>query len=139
MRLTRDANRRLRARPRFARRGMNLLEVMIVVAIIVVLVSILGFAALQVNERFKRSETELRISQIASVIQSEILLIKKMPTSLDAVDGIKPDMLVDGWGKPLEFVAGSDGRSFDIISYGRDGTEGGTGLDADIHYKDMEE
>ena len=112
---------------------------LIVVAIIVVLVSILGYAALQVNENFKRSETELRMSQIASVVQSEILLLKNMPTDLTDVEGLDEEDVVDGWGNKFEFVPGSDGKSFDLISYGRDGTEGGTGLDADISLNDVED
>lgn len=41
----------------------------------------------------------------------------------------------DPWG--YEFVYNSDGRSYEIISYGPDGIEGGEGTDADISSKDL--
>lgn len=41
----------------------------------------------------------------------------------------------DPWD--TEFVYKSDGRSYEIISYGADGIEGGEGNDADISSKDI--
>ena len=39
----------------------------------------------------------------------------------------------DGWGNPFIYlVPGTGGRSYEIISYGRDGEPGGEGEDADI-------
>lgn len=48
--------------------------------------------------------------------------------------------LLDGWGRPLQYVcpgrpmaAGSSiMRAYDLASYGRDGSEGGKGLDRDL-------
>lgn len=41
----------------------------------------------------------------------------------------------DPWG--YEFIYQSDGRSYQIISYGPDGMEGGEGVDADISSEDL--
>jgi len=39
----------------------------------------------------------------------------------------------DGWGNPYLYRApGEGGREYDILSLGRDGKEGGTGIDADL-------
>jgi len=39
----------------------------------------------------------------------------------------------DPWGKPyLYFSPGSEGREYDILSYGADGEQGGEGKNADI-------
>jgi general secretion pathway protein G len=39
----------------------------------------------------------------------------------------------DPWGHPYQYQCpGTDGRNYDIISYGRDGKPGGVGFDADI-------
>jgi hypothetical protein len=61
----------------------------------------------------------------------------KAPGSLQDVEGVKENMLVDGWGREFEFVAPGPGNEpFDIVSYGRDGSDGGSGLDADIRYSE---
>lgn len=41
----------------------------------------------------------------------------------------------DPWG--YEFAYNSDGRNYEIISYGPDGIEGGEGTDADISSKEL--
>jgi general secretion pathway protein G len=40
---------------------------------------------------------------------------------------------IDPWGRPYLYASpGTDGRDYDIVSYGRDGKPGGDGYDADI-------
>lgn len=51
----------------------------------------------------------------------------KYPKNAFIADGKLPK---DPWGNPYDFF--SDGKSFVIISYGKDGKEGGEGHDADI-------
>jgi general secretion pathway protein G len=44
---------------------------------------------------------------------------------------------VDGWERPfLYIVPGRDNQPFEVISYGADGFEGGTGADADLGTSD---
>jgi general secretion pathway protein G len=45
---------------------------------------------------------------------------------------------LDPWGNPYIFVSPGIHGDFDIISYGSDGKEGGTGKDADITSWDMQ-
>jgi general secretion pathway protein G len=45
----------------------------------------------------------------------------------------------DPWGNEYQYVApGGEDREFDVWSYGRDGTDGGEGTDADITSWDSE-
>ena len=42
----------------------------------------------------------------------------------------------DSWENDLQFVIpGSEGRAFDLYSFGADGKQGGEGNDADIYYQ----
>ena len=42
----------------------------------------------------------------------------------------------DSWDNDLQYVApGSDGRAYDLYSFGADGKEGGEGNDADIYFE----
>jgi general secretion pathway protein G len=44
---------------------------------------------------------------------------------------------LDGWDRPFIYlVPGRSGEPFEIISFGRDGLEGGTGHDADLSTSD---
>lgn len=128
-------------RTRKARRGMNLLEIMIVVAIVVILIGVLGVGAFQAFQNFKVGQTKLKIQQIAQVVNSEIFMVGgDLPNSLSDIDGIKEGMRKDGWGREFEFVVPGPGDyAFDIISYGEDGTEGGTGRSKDIRYSELSE
>jgi len=128
---------RARAQRR-GRKGMNLIEIMIVVAIIVILIGVLSVAAFQAWESFKASNTKLIISQLGQLTMTHMMLGgNKVPGSIKDVEGVKENMMVDGWGREFEFVApGPNNEPFDIVSYGRDGSEGGTGLDADIRYSE---
>lgn len=127
-----------RARRR-SRKGMNLIEIMIVIAIIVVLISVLSVAAFQAYEGFKVTQTRLKINQLGQIIMQETMLVgSKPPSNLKELEGVKEDMLVDGWGRPFEFsVPGPNNLPFEIVSYGRDGTQGGSGRDADIKYSEI--
>ncbi|MFT7518118.1 MAG: general secretion pathway protein G [Kiritimatiellia bacterium] len=132
----RAALKRSRAR---GRRGMNLIEIMIVVAIIVILISVLAVAAFQGWEAFKVSQTKIQMQQLATMVHSEILLVGgKAPSSLKDLDGIKENMMVDGWGREFEYIVpGPQNSPFDIISLGRDGSEGGSGRDKDLLYSEL--
>ncbi|TVQ92903.1 MAG: prepilin-type N-terminal cleavage/methylation domain-containing protein [Deltaproteobacteria bacterium] len=129
----------LRRAERRGRRGMNLIEIMIVIAIIVVLISVLSVAAFQAYEGFKVTQTRLKINQLGQIIMQESMLVgTKPPSNLKEIEGVKEDMLVDGWGRPFEYVVpGPNNLPFEIVSYGRDGTQGGTGRDADIKYSEI--
>jgi len=68
----------------------------------------------------------------------DLYSIKKGPPS--SSDGLKTvysqlgqDVPKDAWGNDFIYVSpGPDGKPYDLISYGSDGTEGGTGNAADI-------
>ncbi|MFK7927667.1 MAG: type II secretion system protein GspG [Myxococcota bacterium] len=124
---------------RRSRRGMNLVEIMIVIAIIVILISVLSVAAIQAFEASKVSTTRLQVNEMGKMIMNETMLVgSKVPSNLSEVEGVKESMLVDGWGRELEYITpGPDGSAFDIISLGRDGAEGGSGRDGDIKFSDL--
>ncbi|MCM8822806.1 MAG: type II secretion system major pseudopilin GspG [Candidatus Omnitrophica bacterium] len=46
---------------------------------------------------------------------------------------------LDPWGHPYVYLSpGRNGEDYEIVSYGKDGQEGGTGYDADISSSDIE-
>jgi general secretion pathway protein G len=129
------------AKRRKNRRGMSLVEVMVVIAIVLTLMAILGGIALSVFANAKVSTTELQMHEVKQAV--DLYAIKKGAPStsegLKAVyDGLSMDVPKDAWDHDFIYVnPGPDGKQYDVVSYGSDGTEGGTGNAADIKLSEL--
>lgn len=134
------------------RAGMTLVEIMVVIAILGILMTIVGIAALNQLEKAKVGTAEVQIGNL----ESALLLYKvdhgKYPSSAEGLDALVnpppgkngktfPSYLegdevpTDPWGNPfLYYSPGSHGdHDFEIVSLGADGAEGGDKTDADIN------
>ena len=49
-----------------------------------------------------------------------------------AADGYLPELPTDPWGNPYVYRSPGQAGGFDLMSYGKDGAEGGDELDADL-------
>lgn len=136
----RDARLRAMRRLVSSRRGVTLIEVMIVIAILVTLMGALGFALSRAAAGAKVSQTELTLRQIESEVMLYSVRKKKAPEGSDGLREIYggDEVPTDGWGNAFIYVTpGPDGKDYDVISYGADGTEGGTGNDADLKLSEL--
>lgn len=120
-------------------RGMSLVEVMVVIAIIVTLMSIVGFGAFTFWENARVQTTQLQMGEMTKRI--EIYALKKGPPSssdgLRAVYG-KDEPPKDSWEHDFIYVTpGPNGQPYDLISLGADGAEGGTGNDEDLKWSEV--
>lgn len=118
------------------RRGMTLMEVMIVIAIILLLMGVLSFGLASMFGEAQGDAARLQIQRIDERVKLYKIKKRKAPTDLKEVfrDEEPP---VDPWGNEYVLRPGGGGeRGYDIISYGADGREGGTGKDADIKLSD---
>jgi general secretion pathway protein G len=108
------------------RRGMTLMEVMIVIALIVLLMGVLSFGVLQMFEQGRQSAAELQINKINQQVTMYTVRHKGPPTSIEDLYK-RQEVPVDPWGSPyvLRSGGGRDGKDYDILSYGQDMTEGG--------------
>lgn len=127
-------------RERRARRGMSLVEVMVVIAIILTLMGIIGVGVMTVFQDSQVDTTILQMGKINERVQIYTLRKKKLPTGSDALkqvySGEEPP--TDSWGNPFILqVPGPNGREFDIVSLGSDGREGGTGNAEDIRWSEV--
>lgn len=141
-----------KSRKRHSRGGFTLIELMIVVAILGLLAYVLVPRIMERPEEARRIRAQVDIKTIESALklykidngtyptteQGLIALIKKPdqdPVPKNWRDGgyLEGAAIKDPWGNPFEYQApGSDGRDYEIISYGYDGKQGGTGRDADV-------
>jgi general secretion pathway protein G len=139
--------RRIRRRER----GFTLIELMVVILIIAMLGT---FVAPNVMSKFRRAKADLakpRMAVIENALKQFELDCGRLPDEseggLDALITAPPELeekwngpylkqsqLMDPWGNPYVYV--QEGQvnvgSFDLLSYGADGQEGGEGENADI-------
>lgn len=128
-------------------RGMTLIEIMIVIAIIAGLMAVLGTSANGFLQKSRVSNAKIAMKELGKQLEAYNLTCNSYPTTDQGLQAlltppgegcsnwgpepyIKKGQLNDPWGKP--FMYESDGGTFVIHSYGRDRKSGGTGYDKDI-------
>ena len=134
------------------RRGMTLIEIMIVLAIIGSIMALLLPKLVGSQDKAKVKEAKIQLGQLMNSISMYYTDCGKYPTSLAGLS--KPDPACSNWGPDPyyklskghetiqdpwghDFVYEATGGSFTLKSLGRDGAEGGSGYDADISSDDL--
>lgn len=122
------------------RRGMTLIELMIVVALIVLVTGVLAAGVVNLSNGAKVDATALSINKAAQQVNLYKVRKGKLPSSSEGLGKVYvyEDVPKDAWQNDLVYVVpGANGQDFDIVSYGADGKEGGDGIDADIRLSDQ--
>lgn len=125
---------------RRARRGMSLVEVMVVIAIILTLMSIVAIGVYGVYQDAMVDTTRLTMTKVSERLEITLLRKKKAPSTSDGLASVFDGEKVpkDGWGNELIYVSpGPGGETYDLISLGADGKEGGTGRDKDLRWSEL--
>ncbi len=129
------------AASRQAERGLTLVEIMVVIAILGTLMAIVGVNVVNQMQEANVETTKLQITRMEQNLAMYAAKHKgKFPTTsegLDAAAKYFQDSQVpsDSWGNPFQYYSpGTHGdHDYEIISLGRDGQEGGEDYDADIN------
>jgi general secretion pathway protein G len=128
---------RVRAR---RRRGMSLVEVMVVIAIILTLMSVIAIGVWGIFSDSQVDTTRLTMTRVNERLEIYILRKKKAPSSsegLGQVFGNEP-VPKDSWNNDFVYISpGPNGEPYDLISLGSDGQEGGTGNAEDIKWSEV--
>ncbi len=129
---------------RSIRRAMTLVELMVVVVILGILATTVVISVRDYLVTGKQSAAKQEIAQLVSALELFYLENDRYPSSQEGLaillerseqhpDGIiRSGDLNDPWGNPYEYVQPGVHGSFDIVSYGADGLEGGSGGNVDI-------
>jgi general secretion pathway protein G len=131
--------------------GWTFMETLIVIAIVLILTSIVGFTGIQYLDRARTATTRSQIDAFSLALQSYYIDCGHYPTEEQGLQALWQKPVIepvspnwsgpyinrrtpnDSWGNPYEYrVPGPDGLPFGIRSFGADGREGGEGKDADI-------
>lgn len=131
--------------------GFTFIETLITIGIILVLTSSVGFMAIRYLDKAKSVTAKSQIETFSLALDAYFLDCGSYPTNDQGLSALwsKPStspipetwngpyigkaVPKDPWGNDYTYsVPGDNGLPFGICSYGRDGTDGGTGNDADI-------
>jgi general secretion pathway protein G len=143
---TRKVTRR-RARTR-RQRGFTLVEILVVITIIGLIMSLVGPRVLNYLSESKVKAAKIQIQSFSSALELFYLDAGRYPTTSEGLTalikstgglsawngpylkgGSVPN---DPWGKSYIYRSPAERAPFEIVSYGADGVEGGTGTAADI-------
>lgn len=121
------------------RRGMTLIEIMVVITILGLIAAAVGVAVVPQLEAAKRDRAALDIKSIQSGLKLYYTKKGNYPdtgTGLRALveTNVLDEVPKDPWGN--DFVYLNEGGKPVIVSYGADGTAGGEGSDADVSSRD---
>ena len=137
----------MRTRPRPARRqrGFTILEIVIVFILLAGIMSFVGPKIFEQMGRAKSNEAKIRIQQLAGQVEMYKLEVGKYPENLQALVKQPPGTegkwngpyakdpdLKDAWGNDYRFTIPGQGKSYDLVSLGADGKEGGDGENRDV-------
>jgi general secretion pathway protein G len=117
------------------RRGLTLVEIVVVIALLGLLMTILGGSLLGTLESSKVDATRITISQIEGALEIYNVKKGKYPKALDDASKFMRDSQVpkDAWGNDFDYSTNSScGKSYEIISMGKDGKKGGDEEAGDI-------
>ena len=123
-----------------SRRGMSLVEIMVVIAIIGILGSVIAVNVFSFLEDANRSGAQIQMQNLGKGLIAYAAKHKgKYPTSGEGLDAAKKyfensEVPVDPWENTCVYTSpGTHGdHAYEIVSYGKDGKEGGEGDDADV-------
>jgi len=130
-RIARRIARGLSRRSRQGERGMTLLEIMIVVAILGLLATVVVSNLMNKFNNAKVQTTKIKINEVKSTINQYYTVVGDYPDNMQDLvnppEGLSPffdKVPQDAWGKDLIYKPSSNGDSFDVMSLGKDGQRG---------------
>ena len=125
--------------------GFTLIELLVVMVIMGLLVALVGPNLLSQVDKAKPKIARTQIVNYATAVEMFKLDVGRYPTEDEGLEALRQDPSgVKRWDGPYvkkkipedpwdkAYVYRAAGRDFEILSYGADGAEGGSGLDADI-------
>lgn len=128
--------------------GFTLIEILVVITIIALIMSLVGPRVLNYLAESKVKAAKIQIQSLGSALDLFNLDIGRYPSTGEGLTalvqspgtipswngpylkgGVVPN---DPWGKAYVYRSPGEHGPYDIMSYGSDGQEGGTGTAADI-------
>lgn len=140
--------RRQQSVRRGTERGFTLVEMLVVISIIALIMALVGPRVLNFLAESKVKAAKIQIESLTSALDLYALDTGHYPSSSEGLEALMQSpggvaswngpylkgtvVPKDPWGKPYIYRSPGQHGAYDILSYGADGQEGGTGAAADI-------
>jgi len=128
--------------------GFTLVELLVVMVILVLLATLVGPRVIGYLGSSKSKAAKVQIEALSSALELYKLDNGRYPSTAEGLKALverpgsapgwngpylkKQGVPVDPWGKAYAYRAPGQNRDFDIVSYGADGQQGGSGENADV-------
>jgi general secretion pathway protein G len=133
---------------RHGERGFTLVELLVVITIITLIMGIVGPRVLNYLTESKVKAARIQIESFSSALDLFFLDTGRYPNGSEGLGALvqRPGSInawngpylkggnvpSDPWGNPYVYRSPGQHGTYDILSYGSDGTEGGSGAGQDI-------
>jgi len=128
------------------RKGFTLIELLVVMVIVGLLAALVAPRLFPKLGKGKQAAAKAQIELLGQALDQMRLDVGRYPTTQEGLnmlavnpgvegwDGpyLKKALPNDPWGKPYNYQSPGSHGEYDLISYGRDGSPGGEGEDADV-------
>jgi len=144
----RSSTRRDRTRPNPAEQGFTLIEMLVVITIIGLIMGLIGPRVLNYLSESKVKAAKIQLQSFGNALDLFYLDAGRYPSTAEGLAALvhRPSGLAawngpylkggrvpnDPWNGPYVYRSPGERRAYEIMSYGSDGQEGGTGNAADI-------
>ena len=142
------ANEKRERRPKVGEEGFTLVEMLVVITIIGLIMGLIGPRVLNYLSESKVKAARIQLQSFGSALDLFYLDAGRFPSSSEGLAALVQRMPGvsawngpyvkggnlpnDPWNHPYLYRSPGEHAPYDIISYGSDGQEGGTGTAADI-------
>jgi general secretion pathway protein G len=132
----------------FGERGFTLVEILVVITIIGLIMGLVGPRVLNYLTESKAKAAKIQIENFVSALDLYFLDNGRYPSASEGLGALvqRPGSTTswngpylkgavvpnDPWGNPYIYRAPGQHGAYDIMSYGADGQEGGTGAGSDV-------
>lgn len=124
------------------RSGFSLIEIMIVVVIIGLMAGTVTLASRHFLDKAKRNRAKSDIGSMVTALEAFYGENSHYPSNDEGLNSLAPEFVnkvpKDPWSRDYQYLQPGRSGAYDVISYGADGREGGTGADADITIADLD-
>lgn len=130
------------------RKAFTLVELMVVVVILGIMATVVTVSVTDYLVTGKQNAARSEVAQIKNALELYFTEHGSYPSNDEGLtlltkstprhpNGILQGDLLDPWNSPYQYVYPGVHGTYDIISYGANGVEGGTGADADLRSWDL--
>jgi general secretion pathway protein G len=133
------------ARSKYTKRrtAFTLVELMVVVVIIGIMATVVTLSVTDYLVSAKQNAARSELATLRSALSLYFMEMDRYPANEEGLailqkktpqhpQGIITNDLIDPWGNPYVYVCPGVHGPFDLLCYGADGREGGTGANADL-------